>query len=1083
MKVEKLIIKGKINILKGFSEDDFENLKKYYIPIINIQKNEFKQYLYYINDNCNEIVMNLLKAMSDKNNTYIMRYEELSSVINNIGINMFTKVENQKKFRIINNSLTPNQYFYFSNEFVSNNRTLLEEYIEKDIYRDINNEDEYKLISNIYSDITYYKNSYFYAFSNLEDMFSDMEKIYIIDQVDESKLEKTSIYTDFIELANDTNSYFILMDKILSKSTNLIYISFKDKKARNVYEKYVRKLPKIFSDIKIMVVDDTEKINEIKYRLDILDIFRNYWGSNFNFRELDFYDNPDDDENYKTTKKISQGMIIEDIIKQAERAYSGDESYKDIFITAPTGAGKSVLFQISALYLAEKYHKVTIVISPLIALMQDQLDDMRNKGIYNSTYINSSLTQIEKEDRIDCIKKGEIDIIYLAPETLLAYNIKNIIGDRELGLFIIDEAHIVTTWGKNFRPDYWYLGSYISSIRKNQNQFPICTLTATAVYYGREDMYEEITLSLNMKRTSTYLGKVVRNNISFNYNIDKHLLGREEYEKNKLIHMLKKVEISNKENKKILIYFPFATQVEKYYNKLRLKFPGKVTKYHGKLKKEEKELNAEDFKKGNKLIMLCTKAFGMGINVPDFSNAYHFALTGNLNDYVQEFGRLARDYNIQGQVMMNFFDNDFKYINQLFGMSIIQDYQIKAVLKRLYDLYLINKRERNFLVTPKDFAQIFIRNNKIDDEDIERKLKTTLLLIEKDSRNRSIFPMVISRPRSLFTTIFLSIIKEYENDLLDSKYGRYFKRVSDGRKNSKEYRGRYNQECFVSDLGDTFIFNAKECWINEYPEYSFAKFKYLLLSEKEKLEGFILKEKISQKYRLEIISFTHEVSKLKNILSDHLEKVNSILDDFKDKGKMFTIEQFRQNLISKGYSNEISYSIANSYIPFVNMSTNTQMNFGTSISFNRDYEKYQIKNRKYNTLLRNLLTNNVIKSRLDNCNNKEIIIYFNISSNKNEIRFLYLLEMFGLINFKIKGGDQPEIFIRINEPFKLERLIQPNSNYRNELLENVKTRHKNSALIIKKFIKELDNDYLRWDFIEDYYLGKDVLTIAYNNDK
>lgn len=109
------------------------------------------------------------------------------------------------------------------------------------------------------------------------------------------------------------------------------------------------------------------------------------------------------------------------------------------------------------------------------------------------------------------IKEGKCHILYLSPESLLARSdISQIIGDRKIGMIVIDEAHIVTTWGKQFRPDYWYLGDYIKKLRKKQtiehHPFLIATFTATAIYGGEEDMYKETLNSLNMRFPITYLG-------------------------------------------------------------------------------------------------------------------------------------------------------------------------------------------------------------------------------------------------------------------------------------------------------------------------------------------------------------------------------------------------------------------------------------------------------------------------------------------------------------------------------------------------------------------------------------------------
>lgn len=1074
MELKKLIKKGKINILKGFTNDDFNYLAQEYEPIVDVEFTNLINYLRYINRNTDSNFIRLIQALNSPK-TYIMRYEEFLSIINNYGIKRFQDENVQRKMVVINNAIIPKQYYYFTKDFVEENKQTLDKFIDSDKYSEKIEDEEINIISDIYSDINKYKNTYFYSFISQEDLLNELEEIFVFDYIETHEIMKDNSGITSIELTHDTDSFLILIDRILNTKEKEFYITFKDRKARERYIDYVKKLPGVFKGISIYEYSQVVDTKPKTYRSEILNLFHKYWGPNYVFRELEFYSNPDDEIHYKKTTYISQGTIIEDIITQAEKAYNSDESYKDIFITAPTGAGKSILFQISALYISQKYKYVTIVISPLIALMKDQIDNMYKRGIYNATFINSSITQVEKEERIEKIKNGEFDIVYLAPETLLAYNIQSLIGERKIGLLIVDEAHIVTTWGRDFRPDYWYLGAYITRIRKDQ-QFPICALTATAVYYGSEDMYGEIINSLNMRSTNTYLGKVVRDNITFQYNVDNRNPGREEYDKIKKEYVVDKVKTALRENKKLIIYFPYVRQVEKLHTFLNGKYPGKIAIYHGQLDQRLKDLNLEAFKNGEKKVLLCTKAFGMGVDIPDIEYVYHYAITGNLNDYVQEFGRIARNKSIKGIVYMDYLKKDFTFVNQLFGMSAIQDYQLKAVLKRLYDLYNINGQRRNFLVTPNDFAQIFMRGKKNDEDEIERKLKTSLLLIEKDSRNRFDFPMVVSRPRSLFTTIYLTIYHDSEQEVLKSKFGKYFKRVSDGRKNELEIRR--NQEVRVSDLGDTYIFNAKECWINEYPNLTFANFKYLLLNPDEKLPGFPLKNRIIPKYRLKILS-EMPLKALPIELEKHVNNITDILDRFKDKGKMFSINEFKEQIKKKGYNEIQAHAIANSYIPLINMPHNTKMNYGRPIAFNQEFEKYQIKNRRYHQILRDLQKNNIIKSRMRSTQKKELVLYFSVKSSRNEIRYLYLAELFGLLNFELKGGDQPEIFVRINDPIKLERLSRPDSDYRNELLESVKRRHYNSVKIINKFISELQTDQQRWDFIEDYYLGRDVLDIDY----
>lgn len=167
-------------------------------------------------------------------------------------------------------------------------------------------------------------------------------------------------------------------------------------------------------------------------------ILQKYWGSAAHFRPLLFYKDPDRSQE---TETITQGQIIAEIVDQCEAAQN-KEAYSNIFITAPTGSGKSILFQIPALYLAEKYNLVTIVVSPLIALMNDQVDQLqRERGISIAACINSSMSIEERGDVIEQIHMGKKSLLYLAPELLLTTHLQSFLGGRQVGMVVIDEAH------------------------------------------------------------------------------------------------------------------------------------------------------------------------------------------------------------------------------------------------------------------------------------------------------------------------------------------------------------------------------------------------------------------------------------------------------------------------------------------------------------------------------------------------------------------------------------------------------------------------------------------------------------------
>lgn len=169
----------------------------------------------------------------------------------------------------------------------------------------------------------------------------------------------------------------------------------------------------------------------------------------------------------KDTLQISQGQLIESVIVEAEKARNGGEDVDNILLTAPTGAGKSLLFQLPAIYLGNEYGMLTIVVSPLKALIVDQVEGLQELGYMRVAYASSDLSPEQKNEVYRQVRESEVDLFYLSPELLLSYDIKHFAGERRIGLVVVDEAHTVTTWGKEFRVDYWFLGRYLQGLKKS----------------------------------------------------------------------------------------------------------------------------------------------------------------------------------------------------------------------------------------------------------------------------------------------------------------------------------------------------------------------------------------------------------------------------------------------------------------------------------------------------------------------------------------------------------------------------------------------------------------------------------------
>lgn len=397
---------------------------------------------------------------------------------------------------------------------------------------------------------------------------------------------------------------------------------------------------------------------------DALRLLQQYWGKEADFRQINVYDNPDYGNQ---VTPISQGLIVDTIINEFNNGRIG-LTPRDVFITAPTGAGKSLLFQIPAFYAAEN-GEITIVVSPLKALMTDQVANLkRERGYSKVAFINSDLNFIDRESIIKQCKDGDIDILYLSPESLLSYDIRFFIGERKLGLLIIDEAHLITTWGRDFRVDYWFLGNHINKIRKYGNYtFPLVALTATAVYGGTNDMVFDSISSLYMHDPYKFIGEVRRNDIEFV--IDTHEdYSSGSYDSNKEDETVRFIRGVKDLDCKTIVYAPYTRHIDRLSVKAN-EIPNTVVTYHGRMSADVQKEMYLAFRTNQSKIMVCTKAFGMGIDIPDIQCVYHHAPSGLLPDYIQEIGRAARKKDVHGFAALTFSPADLRYSKQL-GCSV-----------------------------------------------------------------------------------------------------------------------------------------------------------------------------------------------------------------------------------------------------------------------------------------------------------------------------------------------------------------------------------------------------------------------------
>ena len=388
----------------------------------------------------------------------------------------------------------------------------------------------------------------------------------------------------------------------------------------------------------------------------------------------------------------------------------------------PTGTGKSICYQIPALSRFDKTGALTVVISPLVALMADQVQGLVRAGIASAVTVNGLLSLPERQDALDKVRLGDAAILLISPEQLRSTSVRSVLAQREVGLWVLDEAHCVSKWGHDFRPDYRYVSRFIKE-SSGEDVAPVLCLTATAKPDVVSDIRGHFRERLGCELTLLD-GGASRTNLSFSVLPTQRAT--------KLADILDALETDLPASgvSGAVVYCATRSATERVAEFLKQQGLS-AERYHAGLSAEEKRDIQEAFRVGDLRVIAATNAFGMGIDKPDIRLVVHGDVPGSLENYLQEAGRAGRDRDPAKCVLL-FNTDDVDRQFSLSARSRLARHEIGAILKAVRRLDTRSGKNGEVVATPGEIVheekdQDFQRDSATEDT----RVKTAVAWLEE----------------------------------------------------------------------------------------------------------------------------------------------------------------------------------------------------------------------------------------------------------------------------------------------------------------------------------------------------------------